>query len=127
LVDTTIGVTDMVVDRVADAITRMRRGVDQWLTQASAGRTTGGDEGFVEAGLAMAGITRVTGDDAAGLTLGASAVAECRTSGLTAWLPWALVNLSITEALAGRHSAAMVSGTEGLQLARDLDQPTGDL
>jgi hypothetical protein len=77
----------------------------------------------VEASLALTGFTRVTCDDAAGLAVGTAAVAGCRARGLVAWLPWALVNLSMTEAVAGRHSAAVVSATEGLRLARDLDLP----
>ena len=43
---------------------------------------------------------------------------------MAAWLPWALSNLSLTEAVAGRHGAAIVNATEGLRLARDLGHPT---
>jgi DNA-binding CsgD family transcriptional regulator len=124
LASTAIGASDLLAGRTAEAITQMRRGVDAWLPLAKSVPTTSHDTGFLEASLALAGFTRVTGDDAAGLALGASAVAACRAGGLAAWLPWALVNLSMTEAVAGRHSAAVVSGTEGLRLAQDLGQPT---
>jgi DNA-binding CsgD family transcriptional regulator len=52
-----------------------------------------------------------------------SVVAECRRRGWVAWLPWTLANLSMTEAVAGRHAAALANAAEGLQLARDLGQP----
>jgi DNA-binding CsgD family transcriptional regulator len=123
-VSTAVAVTHLIAGRVADGVSGMRRGTDAILRLVGADRVSDLDEGFVEASLALAGFTRVTGDDAAGLTLGASVVAECRARGLATWLPWALVNLSMSEALAGRHSAALVSGTEGLRLARDLGLPT---
>lgn len=125
VVSTALAVGDLMDGRVADAISRMRRGTDAWMPlAAAAGQTNGHDAGLVQASLALTGFTRVTGDDTAGLGLGASAVADCRTGGLATWLPWALANLSMTEAFSGRHSAALVSGTEGLRLARDLGLPT---
>ena len=123
VVATADAIADFVDGRPGDAVTRMRRGIEAWLPLAMAEQASGQDQEFVEASLALTGFTRVTGDDARGLELGTSAVAECRARGLVAWLPWALVNLSMTEATAGRHSAAVVSGTEGLRLAKDLDLP----
>ncbi|MGH9214580.1 MAG: ATP-binding protein [Acidimicrobiales bacterium] len=122
--DTTIGVDALMAGRVTDAIALLRRGTEAWLSLVTTERARDIDDGTIEASLALAGAARVTGDDAAGMTLRASAVTECRRRGLAARLPWALVNLSMTEAMAGQHSAALVSGTEGLRLARDLGQPT---
>ncbi|MGH9209072.1 MAG: helix-turn-helix transcriptional regulator [Acidimicrobiales bacterium] len=149
LVSTTIAIADLFAGRTADAVVGMRRGLDAWRGSAWAGDASdvgnvGGvghrarsraddaddadhgdhDAALVEASLALVGYTRVTSDDAAGLALGSAVVAECRQRGWAVWLPWTLANLSMTEAVAGRHSAALVSATEGLQLARDLDQPT---
>lgn len=127
LVSTTIAIADFFAGRTADAVVGMRRGLDAWSRSAPAG---GGDDdadrdvALVETSLALVGYTRVTSDDTAGLALGSVVVAECRQRGWVAWLPWTLANLSMTQAVAGRHTAALVSATEGLQLARDLDQPT---
>jgi DNA-binding CsgD family transcriptional regulator len=124
LVSTTIAIADLFAGRTADATMGMRRGLDEWLHLARTGGSASQGTEAVEASLALVGFTRVTSDDAAGLALGASAVAECRRRGLAAWLPWALVDLSMTEAVAGRHAAATVNASEGLRLARDLGQPT---
>lgn len=124
VVSTALGFADWIAGSITEGIGKVRRGVDEWLPHVSADRPTVDDDEFIQALLAMAGFTRVSGDDAAGLTLGAAAVAECRTRGSTAWLPWSLVNMSTTEAFAGQHSAALASGTEAWRLARDLDQPT---
>ena len=123
VVATAIAISEYFAGRPGQAVTRMRQGLEAWLPPG-ADRATAYDQGLVEASLALAGFTRVTGDDAAGLAAGAAAVAKCRARGLVAWLPWALVNLSMTEMLAGRHSAAAASGAEGMRLARDLGQPT---
>jgi DNA-binding CsgD family transcriptional regulator/tetratricopeptide (TPR) repeat protein len=123
LVSTTIAIGDLFAGRVADAVAGLRRGLDTWLREAAAGGRVAHEPELVDAALAVVGFTRVTGDDAAGLTLGASVVDECRQRGWAAWLPWALANMSLTEAVAGRHGAAIVSATEGLRLARDLGQP----
>jgi DNA-binding CsgD family transcriptional regulator len=123
VVATAIAIGDFVAGHPTDAVIRMRRGIDAWRPLVKADQATGHDQEFVEASLALTGFTRVTCDDAAGLAVGTAAVAGCRARGLVAWLPWALVNLSMTEAVAGRHSAAVVSATEGLRLARDLDLP----
>ena len=90
---------------------------------ASASRATDADTGAIDASLAMDGVTRVTGDDTAGLTLGAAVVAACRTRGLAARPPWALANQAMTEAVAGRHSAAVVNAT-GRAAARARPRPT---
>ena len=139
LVSTAIAIADLFAGRTVDAIVGMRRGLEAWhrLVQAGgggvggidgAGHRAGGradhDTELVEASLTLVGYTRVISDDVAGLALGEAVVAECRQRGWAAWLPWTLANLSMTEAVAGRHAAAMVSATEGLQLARDLNQPT---
>jgi DNA-binding NarL/FixJ family response regulator len=127
LVSTTIAIAEFFAGRTVDAIAGMRRGLDAWRCSAPAG---GGvddaddDVALVEASLALVGYTRVTSDDAAGLALGSAVVAECRQRGWVAWLPWTLANLSMTEAVASRLTAATVSATEGLRLARDLGQPT---
>jgi DNA-binding CsgD family transcriptional regulator len=123
LVSTTIAIADFFAGRTADAVGGLRRGLDAWQRVAVAGGGVAHEPELVDAALAVVGYTRVTGDDAAGLTLGASVVDECRQRGWAAWLPWALANLSLTEAVAGRHAAAIVSATEGLRLARDLAQP----
>jgi DNA-binding CsgD family transcriptional regulator len=124
LVSTTIAIADLFAGRAADAVAGLRRGLDDWLRVAAAGGSVAHEPELVDAALAVVGYTRVTGDDAAGLTLGASVVDECRQRGWAAWLPWALANLGLTEAVAGRHAAAIVSATEGLRLAHDLGQPT---
>jgi DNA-binding CsgD family transcriptional regulator len=118
----TIAIADFFAGRTVESIVGMRRGFDAWRQQA---KTDGAEHeaGLVEAALALVGYTRVTADDDTGLALGASVVAECRQRGWVAWLPWSLVNLSLTEAVAGRHAAARANATEGLQLARDLGQP----
>jgi DNA-binding CsgD family transcriptional regulator len=123
VVDTAIAIGDFVAGHPADPIIRMRRGIDAWIPLVKADQANGRDHEFVEASLALTGFTRVTCDDPGGLALGTAAVAWCRNRGLVGWLPWALVNLSMTEALVGRHSAAVVSATEGLRLAQDLDLP----
>jgi tetratricopeptide (TPR) repeat protein len=119
---TTIAVADFFAGRTVESIVGMRRGFDAWRELAQTGGAEH-DAGLVEASLALVGYTRVTADDAAGLALGASVVAECRQRGWVAWLPWSLANLSMTEAVAGRHAAALTNATEGLRLARDLGQP----
>ena len=124
LVSTTIAIGYFFAGREADAVAGLRRGLDTWLRGAAAGGRVAHEPELVDAALAVVGFARVTGDDAAGLALGASLVDECRQRGWAAWLPWALANMSLTEAVAGRHGAALVSATEGLQLARDLGQPT---
>lgn len=123
LVSTTVAISDLAAGRIADAVTRMRDGTQAWLPLAATDRISGLDTEFGQASLAHAGFSRVTGDDAAALTLGASIVAECRTRGLAARLPYGLAHLAMTEALAGRLSAAAVNATEGLRLAADLRQP----
>jgi DNA-binding CsgD family transcriptional regulator len=123
VVATAIAIGDFVAGHPADPVIRMRRAIDAWIPLVTADPAGGDDQELVEASLALTGFTRVTCDDAAGLAVGTAAVAGCRTRGLVAWLPWALVNLSMTEAVAGRHAAAVVSATEGLRLARDLDLP----
>jgi DNA-binding CsgD family transcriptional regulator len=119
---TTVGVADFFAGRTVEGIAGMRRGLDAWRQVVEAGGVEH-DAELVEASLALVGYTRVTADDAAGLALGASVVAECRQRGWVAWLPWTLANLSLTEAVAGRHAAALANATEGLRLARDLGQP----
>jgi DNA-binding CsgD family transcriptional regulator len=139
LVSTTLATRDLVAGRIPDAVTRMREGTRAWLSLAATDRVSGHDSeslsgeagparvsrdaNFGQASLAHAGFTRVTADDAADLTLGASMVAQCRARGLAARLPYALAHLAMTEALAGRHSAAAVNATEGLRLASDIGQP----
>jgi DNA-binding CsgD family transcriptional regulator len=118
----TIAIADFFAGRTVEGVVGMRRGFDAWRQRAAIGGTEH-DAGLVEASLALVGYTRVTADDATGLALGASVVAECRRRGWVAWLPWSLVNLSLTEVVAGRHAAALANATEGLQLARDLGQP----
>ena len=122
LASITIAIADFFTGRTVESIVGMRRGFDAWQQLVPTGGAER-DPGLVEASLALVGYTRVTADDAAGLALGASVVAECRQRSWVAWLPWSLVNLSLTEAVAGRHAAAMANATEGLQLARDLGQP----
>lgn len=124
LVATAIAIGDFVTGPPAKPVERMRRAIDEWLPFVKADQAGGHDQAFVEASLALTGFTRVTADDAAGLAFGSSAVSECRARGLVGWMPWALANLSMTEAISGRHSAAGVSATEGLRLAQDLGQPT---
>jgi DNA-binding CsgD family transcriptional regulator len=119
---TTIAIADFFAGRTVDAIVGMRRGLAEWLDSTRTGGAEH-DAGLVEASLALVGYTRVTADDAAGLALGTSVVAECRRRGWVAWLPWTLANLSMTEAVAGRHASALANATEGLRLARDLGQP----
>ena len=119
---TTIAIADFFAGRTVDGIVGMRRGLDAWRQLAETGGAEH-DAGLVEASLALIGYTRVTADDAAGLALGTSVVAECRQRGWAAWLPWTLANLSMTEAVAGRHAAALANATEGLRLAGDLGQP----
>ena len=119
---TTTAIADFFAGRTVDAIVGMRRGLDAWLHSTRTGGAEP-DAGLVEASLALVGYTRMTADDAAGLALGASVVAECRQRGWVTWLPWTLANLSMTEAVAGRHAAALANATEGLRLARDLGQP----
>jgi DNA-binding CsgD family transcriptional regulator len=123
VVATAIAIGDFVAGRPRDPVIRMRQGINAWIPLLRADQRSGHDQEFVEASLALTGFTRVTCDDAAGLAVGTAAVVGCRTRGLVAWLPWALVNLSMTEALAGRHAAAVASATEGLRLAQDLDLP----
>jgi DNA-binding CsgD family transcriptional regulator len=118
----TIAIADFFAGRTVESIVGMRHGFDAWRQLEQTGGAEH-DAGLVEASLALVGYTRVTADDAAGLALGASVVAECRQRGWVAWLPWSLVNQSLTEAVAGRHAAALTNATEGLQLARDLGQP----
>jgi DNA-binding CsgD family transcriptional regulator len=118
----TIGIADFFAGRTVESLLGMRRGFDAWLQLAQSGGVDH-EAGHVEALLALVGYTRVTADDAAGLALGASVVAECRQRGWVAWLPWTLANLSMTEAVAGRHAAALANATEGLRLARDVGQP----
>jgi DNA-binding CsgD family transcriptional regulator len=118
----TTAVADFFAGRTAESIVGMRRAFDAWRELARTGGAEP-DAGLVEASLALVGYTRVTADDAAGLALGASVVAECRQRGWVASLPWGLANLSMTEAVAGRHAAALTNATEGLGLARDLGQP----
>jgi DNA-binding CsgD family transcriptional regulator len=119
---TTIAIADFFAGRTAEGIAGMRRGLDAWLHSTQTGGVEH-DAGLIEASLALVGYTRVTADDAAGLALGATVVAECRQRGWVAWLPWTLANLSLTEAVAGRHAAALANATEGLRLAGDLGQP----
>jgi DNA-binding CsgD family transcriptional regulator len=119
---TTIGVADFFAGRIVDGIQGMRRGLDAWLHTTQTGGVEPDPE-LIEASLALVGYARVTADDAAGLALGAWVVAESRQRGWVAWLPWTLANLSLTEAVAGRHAAAVANATEGLRLARDLGQP----
>jgi DNA-binding CsgD family transcriptional regulator len=119
---TTIAIADFFAGRTVESLVGMRRGFDAWLQLARTGGVEPDPE-LVEALLALVGYTRVTADDAAGLALGASVVAECRQRGWVAWLPWTLANLSMTEAVAGRHAAALANATEGLRLARDVGQP----
>jgi DNA-binding CsgD family transcriptional regulator len=123
VVATAIAIGDFVAGWPADPVIRMRKGIDAWIPLVKADQANRHDQEFVDASLALAGFTRVTCDDAAGLAVGTAAVAWCRARGLVAWLPWALANLSMTEAVAGRHAAAVVSATEGLRLAQDLDLP----
>jgi DNA-binding CsgD family transcriptional regulator len=123
LVSTTLAASDLAAGRIADAVTKMREGTDAWLPLAATGRVSVLDAEVGQASLAHAGFTRVTGDDEVGLKLGTSIVAECRSHGLAARLPYALVHMAMTETLAGRHSAAAVNATEGLRLASDLGQP----
>jgi DNA-binding CsgD family transcriptional regulator len=118
---TTIAIADFFAGRTVEGIAGMRRGLDAWLHSTQTGGVAH-DAGLIEASLALVGYTRVTADDAEGLVLGASVVAECRQRGWIAWLPWTLANLSMTEAVAGRHAAALANATEGLRLARDLGQ-----
>jgi DNA-binding CsgD family transcriptional regulator len=118
---TTVAINHWAAGRITSAITTMRLASDGWVPLAS-DPSTRLDPGLIEASLALVGFTRVTGDDTAGLAHAQTMVTECRTRGLIAWLPWALVNLSMTEAFAGRHSAAVASATEGRRLAYDLGQ-----
>jgi tetratricopeptide (TPR) repeat protein len=118
-----IAAGDVMTGQMRRAVARMREANNAWLQVMSVSQATDEHAKFSEAWLALAGFTRVAGDDAAGLTLGTAVVDACRTRGLAAWLPWALVNLAMTEAVAGRHSAAVVNATEALRLASDLRQP----
>jgi DNA-binding CsgD family transcriptional regulator len=122
LASTTIAIADFFAGRTVEGIGGMRRGLGAWRRSIEAAGVDH-DAELIEASLALVGYTRVTADDAGGLALGASVVAECRRRGWVAWLPWTLANLSMTEAVAGRHAAALSNATEGLRLARDLGQP----
>jgi len=126
VVSMAIGFGAFATGRPSDGVTQIRRATAEWmrwLRKVGGDLATDFDGALVEASLAMAGVTRISGDDSAGLSLGAAIVTACRQRGLGAWL-WALVNLAMTEVVAGRHSAATASGTEGLRLARDLRHPT---
>jgi DNA-binding CsgD family transcriptional regulator len=117
-----IGAGDLVAGRIPEAVARIHAGTEDWLHLVETGRATILDAWEVEAWLAMSGTTRVIGDHTSGLTLAAAAVAQCRSRGLASQLPIALANQAISEALAGRHAAAVINATEALQLARDIGQ-----
>lgn len=123
LVSAALGVGDLVAGRTADAVAHIRRGTEEWLELRSTGRDGDLEPWLVEAWLALSGTTRIVSGHPSGLGLAEAAVAQCRSRGLAARLPLALGNLALTEALAGRHSAAVVNATEALELARDLEQP----
>jgi DNA-binding CsgD family transcriptional regulator/tetratricopeptide (TPR) repeat protein len=120
LISATIGHSDLMAGRVADAVARIREGVDG---RADASADVAADlAGDLETWVTHGGFALVTGDDTAALRLAASAVAQCRTRGLAVRLPWALTNQAMAEQHASRHAAALVSASEGLRLARDLGQ-----
>jgi DNA-binding CsgD family transcriptional regulator len=119
----TAGESDLLAGRLEGAVSKIRTCTNALVNLVSSSQVAAEDAGNVEALQATAGATRVTGDDSAGLTLGEWVVDMCRTRGHAGRLAWALVNLSMTQAVAGRHTAAVVNATEGLRLARDLRQP----
>jgi len=122
IISTAVATNDLAAGRVTSAVARMRQATAAMLELAQSRDKPSFDSGFVMALLAGLGATRVTGDDEAAATLGGWVVGECRTRGWASWLPWALVNLSMSEILAGRIAAATANATEALMLARDLGQ-----
>ncbi len=65
----------------------------------------------------------LVGQDVAAARVAAAIVAESRARGMIVALPAGLVLLAIAELLLGRYRSALLSGTEGLQAARDTGQP----
>jgi DNA-binding CsgD family transcriptional regulator len=71
----------------------------------------------------LAGLSAVTtGDDAATLTLAGATVTALRRQGQVAWLPLALVQLAVTEALTSSYPAAVADASEGISLATETGQ-----
>ena len=64
----------------------------------------------------------VLGDDERAFGAASAGVAGCRSGGRVGWLPLALQMLASAEMLCGRHRFARANATEGLELARALDQ-----
>ncbi|MET9020911.1 hypothetical protein ABZV93_13075 [Actinopolymorpha sp. NPDC004070] len=55
--------------------------------------------------------------------IAAGLVADARGRGMLSALPAGLGYATLTHALLGRHRDALVSGDEGMRIARDTDQP----
>jgi DNA-binding CsgD family transcriptional regulator len=71
----------------------------------------------------ICGLGFVAGQDAEAYEMTAALVARCRAEGLVGVLPTLLFFLAEAELFAGRHRDAAVSAAEGLDVARDGDQP----
>jgi DNA-binding CsgD family transcriptional regulator len=65
VVATAIAIGDFVAGHPTDPVIRMRRGIAAWIPLVTADQTSGHDQEFVEASLALTGFTRVTCEDAA--------------------------------------------------------------
>ena len=122
LASAAIAVGNLVAGRIADAVARIHGATEAWVPMVAPDRAAGLEPWVVEAWLALSGTTRIIGDHPSGLALAAAAAAQCRTRGLAARLPQALVNLARSQTLAGRFTAAEGNATEALELARDLGQ-----
>jgi DNA-binding CsgD family transcriptional regulator len=93
--------------------------LDQVITQAGAVGATADPLRRV----ALAGAAMLPGRDDAAALFAAALVADSRARGTIVMLPAGLVMLAYAETVLGRHRSALISGTEGLQAARDIGQP----
>lgn len=93
--------------------------LDAVLARARSAGAEAGPRALVE----VASRAFVLGRDEEVADIAAGLVADARTRGMLSALPAGLGYATLTQALLGRHRDAMVSGDEGLRIARDTDQP----
>ncbi|SDS94202.1 helix-turn-helix transcriptional regulator [Actinopolymorpha singaporensis] len=93
--------------------------LDAVLARARSAGAGAGPRALVE----VASRAFVLGRDEEVADIAAGLVADARTRGMLSALPAGLGYATLTHALLGRHRDALVSGDEGMRIARDTDQP----
>nr|WP_238341948.1 LuxR family transcriptional regulator [Actinopolymorpha rutila] len=93
--------------------------LDTVLARARSAGTEAGPRALVE----VASRAFVLGRDEEVADIAAGLVTDARARGMLSALPAGLGYATLTQALLGRHRDALVSGDEGMRIARDTDQP----